>query len=82
MSSVLARVQSLLQEHFSLTPAQTAPEQILTELGIESLDALEFIFKLEDEFNVSLTEERPVFTTVGDIVSTMERVLAGRHSGT
>jgi acyl carrier protein len=80
MTTVLARVQSLLQEHFSLAPDQTAPDRRLTELGIESLDAVEFLFKLEDEFKISLTEERAVFNTVGDIVSIVEKVLAARPS--
>jgi acyl carrier protein len=80
MTTVLARVQSLLEEHFSLAPDQTASDRRLTELGIESLDAVEFLFKLEDEFKISLTEERAVFNTVGDIVSIVEKVLAARPS--
>jgi acyl carrier protein len=81
MNSVLDRVQTLLQEHFSLSPEQTAPDQTLEQLGIESLEAVEFLFKLEEEFKISLSEERAVFATVGDIVSIVESTLAAQRTG-
>ena len=81
MNSVLDRVQTLLQEHFSLSPEQAAPDQTLEQLGIESLEAVEFLFKLEEEFKISLSEERAVFATVGDIVSIVEKTLAAQRTG-
>jgi acyl carrier protein len=81
MNSVLDRVQTLLQEHFSLSPEQTAPDRTLEQLGIESLEAVEFLFKLEEEFKISLSEERAVFATVGDIVSIVEKTLAAQRTG-
>jgi acyl carrier protein len=81
MNPVLDRVQTLLQEHFSLSPAQTGPDQTLEQLGIESLEAVEFLFKLEEEFKISLSEERAVFATVGDIVSIVEKTLAAQRTG-
>jgi acyl carrier protein len=81
MNSVLARVRSLLQEYFSLTPEQTEPDRTLEQLGIESLEAVEFLFKLEEEFKISLSEERTVFSTVGDIVAIVEKAVAAQRTG-
>jgi acyl carrier protein len=75
---VLPRIQTLLREHFSLTPDQTAPERRLADLGIESLEAIEFLFKLEDEFGIALSNERGGFKTVADIVTVVEGALSER----
>jgi acyl carrier protein len=77
---VLPRIQALLREHFSLSAEQTAPERLLSDLGIESLAAIEFLFKLEDEFGISLSEERGGFKTVADIVTIVEKALSAKRA--
>jgi acyl carrier protein len=82
MDQVLPRVQALLQNHFSLTAEQTAPQQLLADLGIESLDAIEFLFKLEDEFKISLSDQRGTFRTIADIVNVVERAVSATPART
>jgi acyl carrier protein len=67
-----------MQEHFSLTAEQIGPEQLMADLGIDSLSAIEFMFQLEDEFGVSLTEERGELRTVSDVIALVERAIAAR----
>ena len=76
MGSVLSRIQRLLQEQFTLTPEQVVPEECLADLGIDSLAAIEFLFKLEDEFGISLSDQRGDFRTVADIARIVEAALS------
>jgi acyl carrier protein len=80
MSNVASDVQELLQEHFSLVLDQVAPEQKLEDLGIDSLSAIEFMFQLEDTFQISLSEERGEMRTVSDVVAIVERALAVKEA--
>lgn len=63
----LSKVQSMLSQEYDLPLDRLNPEQSLAELGIDSLTTIEFMFKLEDEFSISLSEERGSFRTVRDI---------------
>ena len=63
----LSKVQSMLSQEYDLPLDRLNPEQALAELGIDSLTTIEFMFKLEDEFAISLSEERGSIRTVRDI---------------
>jgi acyl carrier protein len=52
----------------------------LTELGIESIDAIDMIFDLEEKFEVEIpynaNSAQTDFSTVGDIVRAVEQIVA------
>jgi acyl carrier protein len=73
---MLQQVQALLQTHFSLTAEQVQPETPLVDLGIDSLAAIEFMFQLENEFKVSLSDERTELVTVSDIVAVVRHAFS------
>jgi acyl carrier protein len=75
-STTLQQVQELLQAHFSLAPEQVHPDTPLVDLGIDSLAAIEFMFQLENEFKVSLSDERTELVTVANIVSIVEHAFS------
>jgi acyl carrier protein len=54
----------------------------LEDLGIESLDAVEMIFELEEKFDVEIpynaNDSRPEFDTVGDVVRAVEGLVAAK----
>jgi acyl carrier protein len=78
VDSILPRVQHLLRDHFDLATEKLLPDQCLTDLGIDSLAAIEFLFKLEDDFDISLADERGDFRTVADIASIVEKALSAK----
>ena len=78
MDPVLPRIQRLLEEQFTLTAEQVHSYQCLADLGIDSLAAIEFLFKLEDAFQISLSDERGDFRTVADIASIVEKALSAK----
>jgi acyl carrier protein len=70
----LSRIQSMLAKEYGFPIERLGPEQALAELGIDSLTTIEFMFKLEDEFSISLAEERGTLSTVRDIANLVDAV--------
>jgi acyl carrier protein len=70
----LSKIQSMLAKEYGLPMEQLGPEQALADLGIDSLTTIEFMFKLEDEFSISLSEERDTLSTVRDIAILVDAV--------
>jgi acyl carrier protein len=53
----LTRIKAMAAKEFSLDPGALAPDTPLESLNIDSLSFVEFLFKVEEEFGVSLEEE-------------------------
>ena len=71
---MLERVKPLIAEALNLDVADVTLEATLKDdLGIDSLDAVELIMELEDEFGVKIEDaEAQAFVTIGDIVALLE----------
>ena len=51
----------------------TADKEIVKDLGADSLDVVEMLMSLEEEFNITVPEEDAVnIKTVGDIINLIE----------
>ena len=69
----LARIKDLAAKEFTLDPAKLDPAAPLDTLGIDSLSFIEFMFKVEEEFGVSVSDEQlKGIKTLGDL----ERLVA------
>ena len=53
----LARIKDLAAREFSIDPNGLDPKAPLDTLGIDSLSFIEFMFKVEEEFGVSVSDE-------------------------
>jgi acyl carrier protein len=53
----LNRIKDLASKEFSLDAAALDPKAPLDTLGIDSLSFIEFMFKVEEEFGVSVSDE-------------------------
>jgi acyl carrier protein len=53
----LARIRSLAAQEFSINAEALDPRAPLDALGIDSLSFIEFMFKVEEEFGVSVSDE-------------------------
>jgi acyl carrier protein len=69
------RIINGLAEVLNREPSQVAKEARLVEdLNIDSLDTLELIFKLEEEFNIEIpTGDERRFVTVQDVIMYVEQ---------
>ena len=51
-------LRNMIIEEFELDPDKVQPDTDLTALGIDSLSVIEFLFKVEDTFKVTLPDRR------------------------
>ena len=75
---VYAHVRSLLVELFEVEPEKIRPEAELNkDLEIDSIDAIDLVLKLKDFTGRKIKpEEFKHVRTVGDVVSTVQSILA------
>ena len=68
------KVKKLLAEQLNIAPEKiTMTSKVIDDLGADSLDVVEMLMTLEDEFNVTVSDEESVnLKTVGDIVKLID----------
>jgi acyl carrier protein len=82
-TAVADKVRSALARELKRDPATIAPEHALREdLGLNSLDAIELMFKVEEEFDLEIPDaDLQHLRTVGDLISYLEARLQGAPGG-
>ena len=76
--STLERLRRILAREFEVAPDIVTPMARLDSLGIDSLAVIEVVFRLEDEFKISFTQEPGELPTIGDLVSAIDQLVAQR----
>jgi acyl carrier protein len=74
--NTLETLQGILADEFKLSPAQLQPEVRLEDLGVDSLNLIELIFKLEDRFNLKINDDGRRLITIKDVVGYVDELLA------
>ena len=57
-SGTFQKISEILTSKFQVDPGVISPQTLLTELGIDSLSLMEFVFAVEDAFNLRIPEDR------------------------
>jgi acyl carrier protein len=74
--STLELLQDILIREYSLARAQLAPEAKLADLGVDSLGLIELMFQIEDQFHISLPEDKPpALVTIGDVETYIDNLV-------
>lgn len=68
-------IQSLIAEHFGIDLSTLTPQTQIASLGIDSLAMIEFMFEMEDKFNIRMADSRAPLLTVADVISEIERAV-------
>ena len=68
------KVKKLLAEQLNINADSISLESnVIEDLGADSLDVVEMLMVLEDEFNITVTDEESLkLKTVGDIVKLID----------
>jgi acyl carrier protein len=68
------RVKDIIVEQLGVKPDQVTPEaKFIEDLGADSLDTVELIMALEEEFGIEVPDEQAEkLATVGDVVKYIE----------
>lgn len=73
--STLEIIQNMMVKQFDLKLEDLTPDAKLQSLGIDSLSVIEFMFNLEDELKIKVTEERFELNTVQDIATAVDHLI-------
>ena len=78
MSEIEARVKEIIVEIVGVSESEITPEANFTnDLSADSLDRVELIMEIEDEFGISIPEEEAEkIATVGDAIKYVEEKAA------
>ena len=79
--SSFATVAKLLAERLEVDVTMIQPDTGLESLGADSLTVVELMFDLEDEFGISLGDERPSLVVIQDIVDNIDRLVNAKTAG-
>ena len=74
MSEIESRVKSIIVEKFGVSESEVTKEASFTnDLGADSLDTVELIMEIEDEFGISIPDDlAEKISTVGDAIKFVE----------
>jgi acyl carrier protein len=72
--SIKDRVEAIVVEQLGVKPEQITPEaKFIEDLGADSLDTVELVMGLEEEFGNEIPdEEAEKLITVGDVITFIE----------
>jgi acyl carrier protein len=70
MASIEEKIKEIIVEQLGVDPAQVTPEaSFINDLGADSLDTVELVMALEEEFNLEIPdEEAEKISTVGQAI--------------
>ena len=76
--AVADKVKSIIAEQLGVKAEEVTPQaSFIDDLGADSLDTVELIMALEEEFNVEIPDEdAEKMTSVGDAIKYIEEKLA------
>lgn len=77
--STLETLKDILTEEFDLERERLQPEAQLATLGVDSLDLLDLMFKIEDRYQLTIRDELPAtLVTIDDVVKYIDAELERR----
>jgi len=82
-SSIQDKVKAIIAEEVSIDPATIKPESTLEDLKIESIDLVQIMFKIEEEFDIYLADEElgVGVKNVGEVFAAVEKLVAKKQVG-
>ena len=75
METMFEKVQAILAKQLRLDAAKvTLESQIKKDLGADSLDILQLLMRIEDQYGIVIPDKAlATFETVGDVVTYLEQ---------
>jgi acyl carrier protein len=84
-STTFAAISSVLLDKFHVDAALVQPASTLDQLGLDSLALMEFVFAVEDRFDVRIPEERldprQLGVTLAQLAGLIDEAVAAKAVG-
>ncbi len=82
MNDLFPRAAEILEKKFGVDPALIRPEATLDQLGLDSLALMEFVFEVEDRFEVRIPQEKLDPRQAGVTLAHLIELLAAEREST
>lgn len=79
MFTTLERLKKLFLAHFDYKIEQLTATTTLQDLGLDSLDIIEFMFDIEKEFNIRIPDQEFRVRTIQDMVNAVDRFISEQN---
>jgi acyl carrier protein len=80
VSTTLERLQKLFITRFDYKLEELTASTTLENLGLDSLDVIDFLFDIEDEFNIKVPDREFEVKTIQDMVDALDRFISEQDS--
>lgn len=77
--TVAEKIKKIAVDMFEIDENLLKPETTLNELGLDSLDKIEFMFALEEEFKIKIPDREVKINTVQDLIDNVIRLAAEQN---
>ena len=81
MPTTLERLQQLFIAHFDFKIEDLTATTTIEKLGLDSLDIIQFIFDIEKEFNIRISDQKFKITTLQDMVDSLDQFILEQRIG-
>ncbi|MCM8763305.1 MAG: acyl carrier protein [Candidatus Omnitrophica bacterium] len=78
--AVVDRIKTIIAEQLGVKPEEVTPQaSFVDDLGADSLDTVELVMALEEEFGIEIPDEdAEKMTTVGEAIKYIEEKVANK----
>jgi acyl carrier protein len=81
VSTTLERLQKLFIARFDYKIEDLTATTTLENLGLDSLDIIDFLFDIEDEFKIKVPDREFEVKTIQDMVDAVDRFISEQDIG-
>ena len=81
MSITLERLKQLFVAKFDSNVEELNPTTTLEYLGLDSLDMIDFLFDIENEFEIKIPDQEFRVRTIQEIVEAVDRFISEQRIG-
>jgi len=79
MATTLERLKQLFLAHYDYKVEQVTATTTLENLGLDSLDIIDFMFDIENEFNIRIPDQEFRVRTIQDMVDAVDRFISEQN---
>ena len=79
MADTLQTLTTIIAEKLDISPDKITAASTMEDLGLDSLDTFDVIFRAEDAFNIKVTNYQADLKTLQDVVSMIDQLIKEQH---
>ena len=76
--SAYSYLAEVLVDKYDVDKDKIRPEATLTDLGLDSLMVVEFLFDVEDEFNIEVPDDRAEFERLNEAATLIDELIEAK----